>query len=184
MDQSYTWVRSDVEHGLGMVIVRNDRSGIVVDAHEVVADEGQRWAVQFRVLLDADWRTREVDLTVTDSESKGQRVRRLRSDGAGSWTVDGRPDPRLDGCLDVDIGAVPITNTFPIRRTRLDPGDSLDLKIAFVDVPDLSVEPLAQTYRRLDRDRWEYEDAAFGRYDLVVDDDGIVVDYSDFARRV
>jgi hypothetical protein len=156
----------------------------VVEAHEVVVDEGQRWAVQFRVMLDRDWRTRDVDLTVTDGSSDGPHHRQLRNDGAGAWTVDGQPDPRLDGCLDVDIGAVPITNTFAIRRTGLEPGGHADLAIAFVDVPDLSVQPLAQSYRRLDAERWEYSDAAFGRYQLVVDRDGVVVDYSDFARRV
>jgi uncharacterized protein len=182
VESAYRWKRTDVEHGVGMAVVRVGDEGIVVDAHEVVADEGQEWAVRFQVALDADWRTHGVDLTVFDRD--GARDRQLRSDGAGSWTVDGQPDPRLDGCLDVDIGAVPITNTFPIRRTRLEPGGAVDLTIAFVDVPDLSVQPLAQTYRRLDDERWEYDDAEFGRYDLVVDRDGVVVDYSDFAHRI
>jgi hypothetical protein len=182
MAETYAWVRSDVEHGLGMARCDEGADGITVDAWEVVADQGQRWAVRFRVVLDAGWRTREVDLTVTDDE--GEHRRQLASDGAGRWTVDGVADPRLDGCIDVDIGAVPITNTFAIRRIGLDVDERADLLVAFVDVPDLSVQQLEQTYHRLAEDRWEYSDASFGRYELLVDEDGVVVDYSDFARRV
>jgi hypothetical protein len=164
MAVTYAWVRSDVEHGLGMARCDEGADGINVDAWEVVADQGQRWAVQFRVVLDAGWRTREVDLTVTDDGAERRR--------------------QLDGCIDVDIGAVPITNTFAIRRIGLDVGERADLLVAFVDVPDLSVQQLEQTYHRLAADRWEYSDASFGRYQLLVDEDGVVVDYSDFARRV
>jgi hypothetical protein len=36
----------------------------------------------------------------------------LRADGDGSWVVDGRPAPQLDGCLDVDLESSSMTNAF------------------------------------------------------------------------
>ncbi len=103
--------------------------------------------------------------------------------------VDGVHRPDLDGCLDVDIAATPLTNTFPIRRlARLSVGQVATSPVAWVDVPGLGTTRVDQTYRRLTpvdgRDAWEYGDPLHGAFTLTVDDDGLVVDYECFARRV
>ena len=60
--------------------------------------------------------------------------------------------------------------------------------IAWVDVPDLGVTRVDQTYRRLPGVEglaaWEYRDPQHGPFRLTVDTDGFVVTYEGFARRV
>jgi hypothetical protein len=41
-----------------------------------------------------------------------------------------------------------------------------------------------QTYQRLADRRWQYGDERHGAFELSVDDDGLVVDYTGFATRV
>ena len=97
--------------------------------------------------------------------------------------------PDLDGCVDVDIAATPLTNTFPIRRlAHLAVGEAATSAVAWVDVPALDVTRVEQTYERLpDRDglaAWRYSDPLHGAFVLTVDDEGLVVDYEGFARRI
>ncbi len=179
---TYTWRRLDIDHGLGQVRFGEAQDGQVVTGSEVAVTGDKRWVAHFYVELDALWRTRVAVVAVSDGE--GDRRVRLDADGAGNWRVDDVPTPELDGCLDVDIGAVPFTNTFVLRRIGLAEGDSRDVRAAFVDVPDLVVQPLPQTYRRLGEHHYQYGDTSFGTYDLEVDAAGIVVEYSGFATRV
>jgi hypothetical protein len=107
----------------------------------------------------------------------------------GRWTVDGAARPDLDGCVDVDIAATPLTNTFPIRRlTDVPIGEAVTSAVAWVDVPALRVTRVDQTYERLGHldglARWRYRDPLHGAFLLAVDDEGLVVDYEGFARRI
>jgi hypothetical protein len=77
----------------------------------------------------------------------------------------------------------------PIRRlAHLSVGEPVTSAVAWVDVPALDVARVDQTYVRLeDRDglaRWRYSDAQHGAFVLTVDDEGLVVDYQGFARRI
>jgi hypothetical protein len=177
-----TWSRLDVAHGLGFARFDESGRGVVVSGSEVVADGDQRWALRFRVELDPAWHTRVVELVVTDGD--GERRREMRADGSGAWEVDGEPAPALDGCLDVDVGAAPFSNTFVIRRMDMPVGERVELAVAFVDVPSLEGQRLRQSYRHLDAHRWEYADEAYGSFEIAVDPHGVVTDYAGFARRV
>ena len=56
--------------------------------------------------------------------------------------------------------------------------------VAWVDVPALSAARVDQTYERLAQGLWRYSDEQHGAFELSVDDDGLVVDYTGFASRV
>ena len=154
---------------------------------EVLAGPAELLSCWFRVELDEGWHTREVVAGAVDGA--GERTLALSADDRCRWTVDGTHRPDLDGCLDVDVAATPLTNTFPIRRLgALAPGDRATLSVAWVEVPDLHVVRVEQTYRRLpDSDglpTWEYQDPQHGPFVLTVDADGLAVSYEGFARRV
>src|SRR5205814_2718699 len=55
------------------------------------------------------------------------------------------------GCLDVDLGITPSTNTLPIRRLGLAVGQAKEVRAAWIVFPELEVRLLTQTYTRLDR---------------------------------
>jgi len=105
--------------------------------------------------------------------------------------ADGEPVPALDGCIDVDISATPFTNTLPIRRLGLKPGEAANLKVAYLAIPEMRVEPARQRYTCLERDdqgglyRYESLDGEFAGFtaDLPVDAGGLVLDYPGLFRR-
>lgn len=185
--RSYVWRREGIVAGLDHVVFDGTDDGIVVEGTEVAVDEDDLWVARFTVLLDRRWHTRAAIVDVTGDRA-GRQTLRLGADGSGGWTIDGAPAPTFDGCLDVDISATPGTNTFAIRRADLAVGGSVDLHAAWVGVPGLEVEPLRQRYTRLEPEatfaRYEYRDDRFGAWILDVDEDGVVVDYHGFARRI
>ena len=120
---------------------------------------------------------------------RGEKELLLEGDGAGSWQLDGRPAPELDGLLDVDLEASAVTNAMPVRRLALAPGERADAPAAWVRALDLSIERLEQSYARLDddgpRSRYRYEAPDLGfRSELVYDEHGLVLDYPGIATRV
>lgn len=140
----------------------------------------------FDVRLDDEWRTRRAEIAVTGDHPRHVL---LESDGEGSWHIDGAPAPELSGCLDVDIAATPFTNTFVIRRLELPVGGFGELRVVWVDVPDLDVAAVDQTYVHLQPldgvDRYEYRsDDTEDGWVIEVDQDGIALDYEGFARRL
>lgn len=141
--------------------------GIIVRGGEV--------RVRYRIECDDAWRVRELAMVSLDDD---RRVA-LSADGQGHWS-----DPKLEGCIDVDIEASPFTNTVAIRRLRLSPGESADIRAAWVSVSRFTVTPSPQRYTRLAPDRYRYDglDTDFTT-ELPVDGDGLVIDYPDWFRR-
>ena len=179
------WERTDESRGLSLARWEGRADGWVFHGSEVLVG-GDVLSCSFRVDLNPGWTTRRVDvLAIADA---GETRRRLEVRD-GQWTVDGDLRPDLGGCVDVDIAATPLTNTFPIRRLAgLAVGGSVTSPVAWIDVPALKVTRVDQTYERLeDRSglaRWRYSDPQHGPFVLTVDDDAIVVDYEGFARRI
>jgi hypothetical protein len=177
------WRRSDEGTGHSLARVARRPRGWLCHGTEVLAAPDALLSCSFRVELDDAWATRVVEVTTVSAD--GERRLTLSADHDRRWSRDGERTPDLDGCVDVDVAATPLTNTFPIRRlTSLGVTEAVTSPVAWVDVPTLGVTRVDQTYRRLDRLRWEYSDDTHGSFVLTVDDDGLVVDYEGFATRV
>ena len=170
------WRASDGQSLEHCTVVISDE-GMAVDAVVIAATFGLR----YRIACDPHWRTRAVDVELIGAA----RAVRLLADGTGTWWCDGAPDDRLSGTVDVDITATPFTNTLPIRRLRLNDGDSRDITVAYVTVPDMTVTTHGQRYTRLGERRYRFEtrDGEFTR-DLHVDEHGLVVHYPGLFERV
>jgi hypothetical protein len=182
------WERVDGESaGHSMASVEQRSWGWRCHGVEVLAGPGQLLSCWFRVDLDDAWVTREVVAGAVAAD--GERTVMLSADEHRRWRVDGEHRPELAGCVDVDVAATPLTNTFAIRRLgRLEVGRTVTTPIAWIDVPELGVARVEQTYRRLPDAAglatWEYRDPQYGPFVLTVDEDGLVVGYEGFARRV
>ena len=149
--------------------------------HTSAVEDGQPYAVRYEITVDDAWRTRAAGVW-TDTLT-GRREVAVASDGAGHWTVDGDPAPHLDGLLDVDVEASSCTNTLPVHRMALPPGEVTSAPAVYVRALDLAVVRLDQTYCRLDAHRFAY--TSEGDFEAVIayDDAGLVVDYPGIARR-
>ena len=142
--------------------------GLLLQAHKDAP-----FVAHYTIRADAGWRTREVQVEL---QNGGRTSLSLSTDGAGHWTRDGERLGSLDNCLDVDLEWSPSTNTLPIRRLTLSPGESKAVNAAWVRFPSLDVERLEQTYERLDDRRYRYRSGRFTA-ELLVDDDGLVSQY-------
>ena len=129
----------------------------------------------YRIKCNAAWETQEV---AVDLEVAGEsRALRLLVDEERRWWSEDRELEEMRGCLDVDLGITPSTNTLPIRRLGLAVGWSTEVYAAWVKFPELEVQLLPQTYTRLDEQTYRYESNTGFTADLTVDSSGIVTYY-------
>jgi hypothetical protein len=173
--------------GLEHLTLAWDEKGVRADGVVIGVEGSVQFRIRYEIRCDARWRVREVSVALLTSDNVSVR---LLTDGEGHWIMpDGKPV--LDGCSDVDISVTPFTNTLPIRRLGLGPGESADLEVAYVDVPGMRVEPTRQRYTCLERGEYgglyRYEDEGLFHgftADLPVDADGLVLDYPGLFRRI
>lgn len=148
-------------------------------------EEGAWFAFRWTIAWDARGATRSLRI----EDLQDGRILEAVADGAGVWQdLDGdRPD--LAGCLDADVGASPFSNTLPIRRLDLAPGQRAEVKVAWAPLPRLEIRPILQRYTCLARTAegatWLWEDADGGRHEgLRTDADGLVTLYPGLFERV
>jgi uncharacterized protein len=176
------WEGPGIEH---LRVVTSD-GGVVANGLVIGLEGGRPFRIGYEIRCDERWRVREVRAAAPDLE---RPVLELLADGEGHWKRGGgEPIPELEGCIDVDISATPFTNTLPIRRLGLKSGDSADVDVAYVRVPELLVEPERQRYgcleTQVDSGLYRFEALPSGfTAELPVDADGLVIDYPGLFRR-
>jgi uncharacterized protein len=151
--------------------------------------------VHYAVALAADWSTRVVEIKMRSGDAIKPQELRLTVGPEQRWRIEREPSQdesmpqddleALHGFIDVDLGFTPATNSLPIRR--LDPaiGETVAVTAAWVGFPELTIEPLPQTYTRLAERRYRYESAG-GAFvtGIEVDDLGLVTTYEGGWRRI
>ncbi len=116
----------------------------------------------YRVVVDAEWRTRSL------------RVAGFVGTEPFMFALDA---PLPEGCIDVDLGFTPSTNTLPIRRLALQVGEEARVSAAWLRYPQLTLTRLDQTYRRTGELIWQYTSATGFTGTLEVDEHGLVRRY-------
>ena len=162
----------------GLDAVRMERRGAEwrLAGTALVVDAGRPCRLDYEVTCDDAWRTRR---TVVTGWLGVERVSiTIDADGEGRWRRDGEPQPQVAGCLDVDLGFTPATNTLPVRRLALPVGASAPVRAAWLRFPELTLEALEQTYTRTADSAYRYESAG-GRFvaPLEVSASGLVTRY-------
>ncbi|MFZ5964374.1 putative glycolipid-binding domain-containing protein [Thalassococcus sp. BH17M4-6] len=138
--------------------------------------EGGSWsALDYVVRCDGDWGTTSADITgLHDDEKVALHVLHLGRD----WTVNGTPQPQLDGAIDIDLGFTPATNLMPLRR--LPDVGRMPVRAAWLRDPASPLEPLDQTYTRARGGLVQYHSVQTGyETHLKVDAHGFVTHYPD-----
>jgi hypothetical protein len=174
-----SWRRSDEVRTDEHCTISVRDAGLSLVGTVLGADGGLPVRIEYRVLADGNGTTTAVH--VRDYRGFGQRQLTLTRDAKGNWTVNGVAAPSLKGCVDVDLGCSPSTNTLPIRRLRLGIGRSQTIQAAWVRFPELTVEKTAQTYSRPDEFSYRYASGTF-EAELVADEDGVVANYGPWER--
>ena len=131
-------------------------------------------------------------LAVTTATAERERTLTLNRTEDGYWMLDtgsGGGRQMFDGALDVDLAFSPLFNTLPIRRLGLqrEVGEH-ELPVVFVSLPELEVKASTQRYRTVTplNDGRAVVNFSWDGYsaDLVVDADGVVIDYPGLATRL
>ncbi len=146
--------------------------------------------------LETDDRAATTRLQVAATTGGAQYALDLRrDDGGGGWTANGEPRADLADALDCDLACSPVTNTMPIIRHGLQRGPDAGSEaggerrfvMAFVELPTLRVVVSQQAYTHLglteDGARVRFASGTYVR-DLLVDWDGLVIEYPTMAHRV
>ena len=186
MEREVMWAPWDgpgLEH---LRLVTSD-GGVVANGLVIGLEGGRPFRTGYEICCDGRWRVREIRVAAPDSE---RPVLELLADGEGQWKVrGGEPVPELDGCIDVDISATPFTNTLPIRRLWLKPGESEELAVTYIRVPELLISLERQRYACLEAQvhgglyRFEALPSGFTA-ELPTDAEGVVIDYPGLFRRM
>ena len=173
--------------GLEHCVLERNGTGLTLEGVVAGTRDG-RYGACYLVRTDAALRTREVVVRYVS----GPELHVL-ADGEGAWTdvLRDRSLESLEGCLDVDIGVTPATNTLPIGRLGLGAGRSADVLAAYVPLPsqvdgELLPRPAEQRYTCLEPGRrYRYEGLFRGFVaELEIDEAGLVIDYPETFRRI
>jgi hypothetical protein len=150
--------------------------GFAIEGIVLVPIDGEPGRVDYRVDADREWQTRRADLRMAFGPTVKELT--LAADGSGRWLLDGKHQPHLDGCTDVDLRITAATNTLPIRRLALSPNEVVEVRAAWVGFPEIQVQPSDQSYERVGDTTYRFRSGDF-EADLEVDQAGLVLRYGD-----
>ena len=175
--ESVLWRRLDVP-GHDACRIKSSMFSRELDGTAVFRHERGAAHLSYRVLCDADWRTKRGHIRGwigLDSI----KVDIVRLD-IGSWALNGEIIAGLDHCDDLDLGFTPATNFIPVKRLSLNVDDAADVASAWFDVETVSLRTLSQRYERRGDTTYHYEAPSFGYTGLIeVDEIGFVRTYPD-----
>jgi hypothetical protein len=146
-------------------------AGVAVFQHERLPCR-----LDYAIVCDAQWRTKTGRVTgwVGDRTVEVE----VSIDASGAWHINGTARQEVAGSVDLDLNFSPSTNLLPIRRLALPVGKHAHVKAAWLRFPSFTLEPLEQTYRRVDDGVYRYESAG-GTFvaEIEVNSVGLVTSY-------
>jgi hypothetical protein len=147
--------------------------------------DARAYRLDYSLTTGAEFVTETLELSLLMGGALRRRLLARRPDG--SWTVDDRALPEVEGALDCDLGLCPLTNTMPVlRHGLLAPGaEPRDFAMAWVAVAELEVHRSDQRYEPIDERHVRY--VSQGRdfvAELECDEAGLVLNYPEMAERV
>ena len=176
------WRRTDMT-GLERLTLSVSADAVSAESTVICLEDGG-FRLDHKWRLTPDWRALSLNVERWGPAGHG-RIILERTDGG--WSVDGGRRPDLDGADEPDLSVTPFCNTFPIRRTPEGPKISLTIDTCFVDGVAMTVARSRQRYDRLGPQRLRYVDLGLSagfEADLLVDDQGLVIQYEHLFERL
>lgn len=196
MKANYRWKSLVDDSHIDTAQVTILATGVRAEGTQQTSGYQARWALD----APSDWVTASLHVQVRGLEGWSRTLDLSREATTGLWTartgMSGRQPQglarpglaaaaQLDGALDCDLGACPMTNLMPIRRLGLLESHIAEqsLLMAWVEMPSLAVRPSVQRYASLDRHHVRYLNGT-GEIDveLEVDHHGMVTRYPGLAE--
>ena len=169
------WKRLDLP-GHEFAEFSSDAQSHTLTGSAVFVAEGKSCMLSYKVVCNELWQTQEVHV---QGVVKGKHIEiTLEVSQHKVWTLNGIEQPQVEGCIDVDLAFTPATNLLPIKRCNLAIGKSEHAVAAWLKFPELTLEKLSQTYRRISDSQFHYSSAG-GKFetDLTVKASGLISNY-------
>ncbi|MQA81850.1 MAG: hypothetical protein GEV10_25830 [Streptosporangiales bacterium] len=192
------WAK-DEPPGTEFTVVRISSGGLWASGTGLGTDP-MPYRVDYELATDADFVTTRLGLTTVGAgwrrtldlsrAPSGEWCARTTTDGESALPPPGGDTGSFGDALDPDVELSPLFNSLPVLRHRLhEAGGSVDLSMVWVSLPALQVQRSRQRYSHLGRVaegrvvRFDSLDDAFTA-EIVLDDDGLVVEYPGIGRRL
>ncbi|EMY34078.1 hypothetical protein D477_011536 [Arthrobacter crystallopoietes BAB-32] len=196
--RTHAWLGQDDPRRADTATINLQPERLTAHGAARTAEYAASWALR----CGEDWITEHFEISVhghgfsrhlwLDRAANGSWSVEARKSGIADLPEPGVADPHvLDLALDCDLQFCPATNTMPILRLGAVHNADVEhtFTMAMVHLPSLQVTASEQTYsgrRAYDDDSRtavvNYSSDGFSA-DLVVDADGIVIDYPGLAKR-
>ncbi len=149
---------------------------ILVTADITGLDERTPFHVHYEITLHTNWQVQAVHVHCVSLQGEA-RIRLTKTD-SGWHHEKGALLPAFQHCQDIDISLSPLTNTLPINRLSLPQGESRELEVLYLDLPQGDCRVDKQRYTHLDRQQYRYEGLSTGFTSLIeINPAGFVVNY-------
>lgn len=176
MQKNITWSGVNNLSVENCVITINDNLGTKTRGTIMGIKSGAMFKVDYSITTNGDWQTLGFEIKA-QLDSKINFIK-FDSNGNGKWTVNGKPLPEFEGCIDIDISLTPFTNTLPINRLGLQPGDKKMVRVLYIDILKQDLLPVEQIYTCISATEYKFEslDNDFEAM-LTIDEIGLVNNY-------
>ena len=156
-------------------------NGIVVNSAIVGLYNKKIYRVEYQIKLNLVWETYYCFVkSQFDNQIKKFEFEKVQN----KWSLNGKHSGSFDGCTDVDIPLTPFTNSLPINRLQLNPGQEKDIDVIYIDLLENNIRPVKQKYRRISSEVYKYENIPNDfEAEIKVDDEGFVIDYPTLFKR-
>jgi hypothetical protein len=180
-EKTMLWRRLDTT-GLETVRIYPDNEGWILDGAAIFVHEGKACRLEYLIECGDDWTTVLVSI---DGWAGDEAIDiQIDAEEDGTWHLNGEEIDAVAGCVDIDLNFSPVTNLLPLKRLDIAVGESQPVRAAWLKFPSFELEPLEQTYTRLDETTVRYESGGKFVSELKINDDGLVIEYPDWSASV
>lgn len=156
--------------------ISTDNNDVTIQSTIIGQYGGDIYQVDYQIKVNANWETVLADIRFFKNNVHHKIL--VQGNGKGSWMLNGEVKPEFDGCLDIDLPLTPFTNTLPIRRLNMQIGEEQLIKVLYLDLLNDQFTAVTQKYVKLSDTIFHYENVPNDfEAEIVVDDNGLVVDY-------
>jgi uncharacterized protein len=175
MQKNILWTGIEY-HSLENCILTITDTGSEVNSSIIGIYGNEPYKLNYHIQTNKYWET--TFLEIESQFHNSIEITRLNMKGKGNWVVNGQPDEKFSGCIDIDISLTPFTNTLPINRLNLSVKEEQQIKVLYVDVLGRKMVPVQQKYTKLSRTDYKFENVPNDFESVIaVDNVGLVVNY-------
>jgi len=181
MQKNILWTGIEYYSLENCILTISDK-GSEIASSIIGAYANELYRVEYRIQTDQYWET--IFFEIKTQLYNTMEITSFRKEGKENWYVNGQPDEKFSGCIDIDISLTPFTNTLPINRLKLSEKESGQIMVVYVDILGRKTMPVQQKYTRLSHTGYKYENVPNDFESVItVDDLGLVVKYPGLFER-